>query len=271
MKLLAAIFFLSMLLTACSPAVMTLSSSQNVPLLQEKGEARITAGAGTQYAGLEAAYATTNHFEIMASASYGQRFSFVFGSKETNYYGTADRFNGDLAGGYFSSVKSGIPFEFFAGVERTSINYKEDVPFNPPFYFRSDITKPFIQGDIGIQVFKGLQLALSCRAGYVIFDHYRLEHDIDTTFIKNVPNPFLRTSCPGTFIYEPAVKLKIGRQNLNLIFQSGISIPATPFYRNGPSMLYNIGLTYHFKWNDTGNEPQLSGIGRRHRLRFPFL
>jgi len=254
-KLMGLLFCL--LLSSCSYySTLYQSSSQNVPLITSKNEGRIEAGTGTQNAGIQAAYGIANHLAAMGSFSYGQVnfpnfFGFISDGGTTSGY----RMGGDLALGYFTKLDSNKSFEIFGGFERYHRSYDGDSypeGYMNTFTVSSNMTKPFIQADLGFQIRSWLQLGLSCRVGYLYFDHY-LENgtNMDSTLIaKN----FSITKNLNFSVIDPAITLRLGRKNLKFMFQYGFSFASE--YEH--SAYYNVGLSYRFqiKHPKTSKEPK---------------
>lgn len=245
------IFFIS-----CSSPSMLISSSHNVPLLTKKNETRIEAGTGTQYFGMQASHAFSNHFEAMGTYSYGQTYGPVFFEQDVVSGNTGIRNGGELALGYFSKLDSSIPFELFAGMEKYYRFYGTGGSIFAGTYYRSaNINKPFIQADMGIFLNKRLQLRLSCRVGYLIFDHYNSYHVPGIDSGTNNNNSYSQIS--NLAVFEPAAMLKFGRKRLNLFIQYGLSIPTKYLYSDSQILFFNMGLSYRFPWKKK-NDPAKS-------------
>ena len=225
----------SIFFESCSTPSMLVSSSHNVPLLTKKNETRIEAGTGTQYFGVQASHAFTNHFEMMGTYSYGQSYGPVFFMQDIVAGDPGLRNGGELALGYFSRIDSLNPYEIFVGSERYFRFYGTN-------YRSANITKPFVQADIGIMLSRKLHLILSCRVGYLMFDHYKEYHipGIDSSF----NNQQLYGQPLNIGLIEPSAMLKFGRKKLNFFIQYGLSIPTKYLYLDSQILFFNLGLSY---------------------------
>jgi len=249
---------LCLLLSSCAyNSSLSLSSSQNVPLLTKQHDVRIEVGTGTQNIGIQAAYAFTNHLEVMGNYSYGQaNFPIAAGYASDGSSYSGNRNGGDLALGYFSKLDTNIPFEIFAGVERYFRSFSGDgfsTGFLENYTERSNITKPFVQADIGFKLNSWIQVGISCRIGYLILDHYlyNLTEVVDTI---GTTKAFAYTHAPNFTVVEPSIIFRIGRGNLKFTIQGGESI-VSAYERPA---FYNVGLSYliHGKTTKSKNQPK---------------
>ena len=92
---------------------MKVSNSQNVPMLSEQHQARISASTGTETIGIQSSYSITNSLAIMGEFSYG--LDELPWDNDT-YGDLGTRYSGELALGYYRIQKqydTTLPFHFF--------------------------------------------------------------------------------------------------------------------------------------------------------------
>jgi len=236
---------LCLLLSSCAyNSSLSLSSSQNVPLLTKQHDARIEVGTGTQNIGVQAAYAITNHLEVMGNLSFGQNLS-----PSDPHIGGRDflqgpRIGGEFGMGYFSKIDTSIPFELLGGVERYYRAFMNGT-FTSTDNITTNITKPFIQGDIGFNISKGVQIGLSCRFGYLLYDHYidNINSGGDTTIKIKTRTITYNSNLP---IIEPSITFRCGRRDFRFMFQYGLSITPYLAQKDNLDLFFNMGLSYTF-------------------------
>src|ERR1022692_2924180 len=116
---------------------MNYSTSQNVPLFENRNEVRLSAATGSQYYGFQGAYACTNLLALMGSYSNGLISD------------GGNRNSREFAIGYYKyKPKDSSTFEIYGGVERY---YRDFTVWTdalagslPSDSFRTNATKFFI-------------------------------------------------------------------------------------------------------------------------------
>lgn len=184
------------LLSACTPVYVP--NTVHAPLLKQKGDLQASAFAGTSNFDIQAAYAITNHFALMANGNYGQKASFTSGI--LNFH---KLWEGGI--GYFMPVGKVWHFEAFSGYGEGIVtgSFEDWRNFNGIEDIR--VKRGFWQGDIGFT--DGIvESALATRVTYVDMRQQEIGGDY------------------GLFA-EPAIVIKIGPDYFKGIFEAGVCLP----------------------------------------------
>ena len=204
--------------------LMHYSVAQNVPLISEKGEGQVSVSTGTELLGYQGAYGITNSITLVGSYCHAMNDIFEDGDMLGIYSHNGNRESGELAVGYHHLISPNVLFEIYGGAERYSRSYSFYTIY-PPFTdnFSTNITKPFIQLDLGFLNNKKNGLGLSCKFGDFIFDHYSDKHTgtfPDPNNSNHIPDYYpLDNSSQATV--EPCITYRAGGKNIICQLQLG--------------------------------------------------
>jgi len=225
---------ISLSLNSCysSSPSMHYSVAQNVPLLTQKNELRLSAATGTENYGFQGAYAFTNALAVMGSYSNGSTFD------------NGNRSSGEFAVGYFKKLKDSTIIEIYGGAGRYHRDFQvwDDALAGmlPPDTFRTNCTEPFVQFDLGFKNNGHHSFSLSGKFGYLFYDHFYSFH-AGAAF-----GPTYTTTNHASAEPTTAVCLTYRRGGKRLSFQAqvGLSI-ASPVstYDPGGDLFVNVGLS----------------------------
>jgi hypothetical protein len=205
-----------LILNSCAPAYVP--NVLNAPMLTNKNEVQVAIHAGTSGFDPQAAYAITNHFGVMANASFMDATS-----DSTNSYhkhGFAE-----FGAGYFTSFAKRFKFETFGGAGFGKLSALYD---NGLWTSRSqvDITRYFIQPTLGITS-KVVDFGISARLALV--------------------NMKQETKSTTGLMFEPAATLKLGWDHIKVVAQVGVSAPMTKDVEfDYQPFLVSLGLQANF-------------------------
>lgn len=151
MKWIIIIIAIVLLLNSCISTYPTMNytTAQNVPLLENKNEVRLSVATGSQLYGFQGAYALTNSLGVMGSYSSGLIEISDPGTTGTES-NTGNRNSGEFAIGYYKSTEIST-FEIYAGAEKYQRNFTvwstAQAGTLSPDAFRTNGTMPFVQLD----------------------------------------------------------------------------------------------------------------------------
>ena len=238
----------SLLLSACAPHYYYMPNVQNVPLLQDKNDFRLTASSsgannsvdnisGSEFQG---AFALTKKLGVMAN--YMQ----VKGGDSQN---GGDGKYMEAGAGYYRTLEKHIVFEVYGGFGEGRQHHNYQTKIDSSTGFVSSITKYknggtselsfakfFIQPALGL-TYKGFDISLSERISGLSF--FKIQNNADTANAewKSV-NDILRNK--NSFLLETAITLRGGWKYVKLQLQfmssSNISHPYLHFV-NGTTSL----------------------------------
>ena len=223
-------------------------NSGNVPLLQAKGDGRISAAIAssdeTTGFELQSSYAPVNHFGVMVNL-------YATGGKNITGSSNGDNINekgggtyAEVGGGYFTTtgVTDKWIFETYFGAGKGTItnNYRRAEKS------KTGVIKFFIQPSIGFQNAKGtLQVALASRFSSV--DLKVTESNMTT---NNNPYDFSQVALvknnPKHLFWEPAMIIKMGLPNAK------VQLQLTPSYEFNKKDIdfqwgvFSIGIIFSF-------------------------
>jgi len=209
--------------------------AQNVPLLTQKNELRLSAATGIEAYGFQGAYAFTNALAVMGSYSNGLTLD---GQNRNSW---------DFEVGYFKKFKDSIIIEIYGGAGRYHRDFQAwndalagSLPFDT---FTTNCTEPFVQFDFGFKNRGHHSFSLSGKFGYLIYDHF---HSFHAGVKPNGYGPEYSTTNHANTEPTTAVCItyRLGGKKLSFQAQAGLSI-ATPVsdYDPGSDFFVNVGLS----------------------------
>lgn len=205
--------YLSVLLIISSCAPAYIPNVVNAPMLTNKGEFQASVHFGASGFNPQVAYAITNHFGIMANASFIDMTSDTSSTSEFYYKNSFF----EAGPGYYTNFGSRFKFGLYGGAGFGKINgdYENEI-----WTSRADVqlNRFFIQPTVGMTS-KIFDIGLSSRLVVVTFNQ-----DSD----KNT----------GIMI-EPALTAKLGWDHIKAVGQIGLSYPLNSESIN---FQYQIGL-----------------------------
>jgi len=207
---------------------MRYTVAQNVPLLTQKNELRLSATTGTETYGFQGAYAISKALAVIGGYSNGVNDFSIRNSWE-------------FAIGYFESNENS-PFEIYCGAERYYRNFTiwSDPPANslPSEIIRTHCTIPFAQLDALTYKARSQRFTGSFKIGYIIYDHFS-----STEFSSNGAN--ISQAIPNSApFFEPCITYRLGLNKISFQAQMGLTFltPMTNF--DAPvNFFMNIGIS----------------------------
>ncbi len=215
------VFIISVCFYSCySPRYIYNPPAQNVPLLNKKNDAELSAfysgsfnllnKKGDKNYGFDfhSAWAFSKHFSIMINGTLRREKN---DANDTYFYGDTSLLSykidmAEAAIGYFSSLPENakMRFQTFAGAALGTLQIKDAYTSNAVFinkYFDSRVTKFFIQPSIIYYPAKYVSAALSSRFTALLFTHIR------TNYTKEEQNNYIldSVSVAPVFFWEPAL------------------------------------------------------------------
>ncbi len=209
--------------------VMQYTVAQNVPLLTQKNEIRLSATTGSETYGFQGAYALTNALALIGGYSNGVNDVSIRNSWE-------------FAIGYFESNENS-PFEIYCGAERYYRNFTawSDplVHSIPSEIIRTHCTIPFVQLDAITYNARSQRFTGSFKIGYVIYDHFS-----STEFSANgAPNTSQAIPNSAPF-FEPCITYRLGLHKVSFQAQMGLTFQTTMTNFDAPlNFFMNFGLS----------------------------
>jgi hypothetical protein len=201
------ILFAALVLSLSSCKIMYVPNSQNVPLLEEKGDIKANLGAKD----LQVAYGITDHFGVMANGYYNKSdWSATSGDFENKYFSTRSLIEGGL--GYYTPFGTNGRFEVFGGGGFGSVKHDYDLydasTLEESNSYKASMMRYFLQPSIGVQS-EVVGLAFSTRVAGVTFATketvgYTQQDLIDEGLNELDDNMFI--------FLEPAVTFRVGFQ-----------------------------------------------------------
>jgi hypothetical protein len=230
------ILFTAMIISVSSCRIMYVPNSQNVPMMEEKGDIKANIGAKD----LQVAYAITDHVGVMANGYYNKNnWSVTSGDMENKYISTRSLVEGGI--GYYTAFDDIGRFEIYGGAGYGGVRHDYDLVDNgittESNSYKASLTRFFMQPAIGIQK-ENVGFAFSSRFAGVTFSTadssgYSPTELLDEGLIELDNNLFL--------FLEPAVTFRVGFKYVQAEFQ--------PYYNlqlAGPSSLKakKMGLNF---------------------------
>jgi hypothetical protein len=245
--ILLSIFF-AMLFCSCSHYYYV-ANVQNVPLLKEKNEFRVSGFFGgwdeSNCIELQTAYSVSDKVGIMANfmTAWG-------GDVSDNDYGKGSYFDGAI--GYYKPIKENWVFEIYGGLGGSTQHHEYSVLHYDPssgsissqYGGNSSLSflNIFIQPSIGItfSVFEAAVSTRICRLSYTNIDNYSTGSD-------NIPEELNAIADKSHYFIEPALTLRGGWKNfkvqVQLAYTGYLNSPTLYFYEEAhlsAGLFFNI-------------------------------
>ena len=223
----------SLILASCSPTYYP--PQANVPLLQEKGDARVNASVNLRSVNAQGAYAVTDNFLMAASINaFVVNSTTVTVSGNSSEQGGSDGFQFDFTPGYYGSLGESGVFEVLGGYGIGTIN-SDDVA--------GVIHKLSIQPSIGFFSRKS-EGGMTLRLTQLLIPGSSLENPSQGTL--------------SNLFAEPIFTFRRGRGKVRFTTQIGISVPLgsnanEDNYIETQRFIFNMGVQYRFKANSAKN------------------
>lgn len=237
------------LLNSCVPCYYA-PSAQNVPLLQEKKDFRISGafklGSITKGCDFQGALAATDHLGVMFNYSYYNGRKSLY--DETRLSDSKSNMI-EFGLGYFTPVTEFWVFETYGGYGSANVRTEHD----------GDIRKMsskvhswslFVQPSFGMHK-KNVEIAYSTRLRMMDFNSVELSSsngnsDLSLEYLKNLPL---------TWLVEPAFTFRAGGDNVKFQMQVGFTVPLSnsDHLEIDPFNL-NLGLIFCIKGKKENSE-----------------
>ena len=247
--------FITILFSSCQ-LLQYVPNSQNVPLLEEKGEivGNLAMSMGDRFVGFEfqSAYSFTDHIGLQFNGM-------LWGGVE---YSQGALF--DIAPGYFLNVAENVVFEVYGGYGRGRIHHYlvYDSQSNDPMYIDIDFVnydRYFIQPAIGYTM-KNFDFAFSTR--FNLMDYYGDKPIYAVP--SDDPLSFTLKELDNFYTIDPAITMRFGWRHFKFQLQSVFLIPILDEHRQFTDLYpafydklnINIGIHLSFggHYNPTTNQ-----------------
>ena len=218
--------------------IMYIPNTQNVPMLEEKGDIKVELGTKD----LQVAYGVTDHLGIMVNGYYNKNdWSVVSGEFDNQYLSKRTLVEGGLS--YYTTMGEKGRFEVYGGAGYGKVQYDyelyESAVLTETNTFGINMMRAFLQPAIGIQS-DNFGLAFSTRLAGVSFSN------IDSVGYSPVEleSEGLNELEDNMFIFmEPALTLRLGIKYAQLQFQPYYNLQiAGPSSINARKFGFNFGL-----------------------------
>lgn len=218
------IFFVCsvILFTSCHTHSLV-PQSQNVPLFTDKHEFRVSTGMGLRAGNLQLAYSPVKHLGIQTNIM----------ASTTNLYLIPE-----VAIGAYHSIRKKFTFELYGGYSYCDYRYLNNKELYRDFlfggyagYYKFDIAmqsnRYFIQPNIGIKINEFMDLALSFKTSYWVFNNYSYNkelwiysdsHNLHSSLRKKET---VNLNSTVQYTFEPAMTIRAGGKNHKALLQTG--------------------------------------------------
>ncbi len=213
----------------------------NVPMLQEKREAKIYVGNNN----LQVAYAVTNHVGLMLNGYYEAGKV----NHDNGDYIKTKGYLGEIGAGYFMPFQNKALFEVYAGGGMGQVSISERATGSDGIamnkYFDGNAYKMFIQPTYGY-VGKFFEVGLTPRFTFVKYSNLNIRN---YTQSEQQDYTYYQLNQPTWVFFEPALTLRGGYKWVKLQFQVGRSIKLNSDKLNYDGNLINGGVVIDIaKW-----------------------
>ena len=230
----------SILVSSCSP-VFYAPSTQNVPLLKEKGEVNIGGG----YSNTDRGEGISLNFAVAVDSSWAVAGSFnSLGGGEknaTDSWRTTGNYFEAAAGKFNSSPTGPWVYEAFLGLGYGAINNEINNDF-----VDAKFLKPYLQPTFGLRT-KHIDFVITPRLSVVnyISEDIRINEPVDE---RRVLDFFDEKGT--TFVFEPGATLRLGIRNVKIQLQyvySSFSYDSRDEDEPFDSEMLTVGLNFYPK------------------------
>jgi hypothetical protein len=226
-------FILIILLLSITSCTHTyyVQTTQIVPLFKEKNETQATLSYGqadeVYTTDLQAAHSFTDHFALMTNVMFVSGGSSGSGRNS----GTGEYI--DLAGGYFTPLGKHGVFEIYGGAGGSNQRHQYEKGKSADLSFK----KVFIQPSIGL-TYNAFDIAVTSGLSNVNFNDIRNP--------RNISQVELIAKNSNSFLFEPALTMRVGWKSVKLQGQVGMSHNLSHSDLAFEPFKLSIGLTFTF-------------------------
>ena len=226
------------LISFASCKIMYIPNTQNVPMMEEKGDIKLVIGNKD----LQLAYGISDHVGIIANGYYNKNeWSVLSGTFDNQYVSKRSLIEGGL--GYYSAFGENVRFEVYGGAGYGTVNYDYDLLDNGTLIetntFGVDMLRIFLQPAIGMQT-DNFGLAFSTRLASVNFSKLDslgyTQTELETEGLHELEDEMF-------MFVEPALTLRLGIKYVQLQLQPYYNLRVMgPSSINAKEFGFNFGL-----------------------------
>lgn len=226
----------AVILAGCNPKYYS-PNTQNVPLLEKKGETNLTLSGNGNQVEFQGAYALTDGLGIMANGG-------LFIPKDLdNGNGGSGNF-GEIGIGYFTPLENNLVFETYGLLGMGSVenhlpgSLEENSTLSGDI--RADIIRVGIQPNIG---YKSGNFAVALSSRFSMLSYASIDGDL--VFDGENQVDYLNANS-SNFLIEPALTLRGGLDKIKLQLQVGYSLNASNTDFRQDKGFITFGLNFNF-------------------------
>lgn len=222
---------------SCSPKYYS-PSTQNVPLISEKGEKSIVLSGNGNQIGLQSAYGLTKNIALQLNGSL------FIPADLSNGNGGSGQF-GELGVGYYKPVTDNWVFETYGlfaygGFENHLPSTRDNNPLTSGD-ISANVIRAGIQPNFGYKS-KYFSAAVSSRIVHLSYSNIKG----DLVFNNELQTSYLKSNSSNLLV-EPALTIKIGFEKIKLQMQYGYSLNATNRNFKQDNSFFTVGVNLNFK------------------------
>ena len=228
------IISIAALVTSCSPLFYS-PNTQNVPLISEKGDNKLTIAGFANQVELQGAYGLTDAIAIQVNSGL-----FIPGDLD-NGNGGSGKFL-ELGAGYFTPIQENFVFETYGliGFGTMENHFPTSANVGSTGDISANIIRIGIQPNFGYKS-KNFEVALSSRIVNLMYNN--IKGDL---MYSSVSQFDYLTENKSNFLLEPAITVRGGLEKIKLQLQYGYSynLSNKDFKQNNSH--FTLGLSYKF-------------------------